>query len=246
MCLYVYMHVCLYVWGRGTRFRLAFHWASRRPWVSHVTNHLAFFMGKISTGPAVPLQPRARVTWKIPKHSPKFFTVSLDRIWCGLVLLCSHGEPSDLRTSIWAVLVGFTFGNPKSTHSGLIWIILTTVSAHPGTCALGETPPLTPPEQRAGRDGAGPSGRWGRGGAGRGGPCRRPGSCEEQRRGRRVEPGPSPSARRHALGLLRHREPLGRLPGGPGSPQQRLLRGRTQCGPARLPALHHLSHPLHR
>lgn len=134
-------------------------------------------MGKISTGPEVPLQPRARDTWKIPKHSPKFkfFAVSLDQIRCGLVLLCSHGDPSDLRTSIWAVLGGFTFGNPKSTHSGLIRIILVMTPTETPRCLRTQARahwvrPHPHPTRAAGGEGWGGAQRQvgaGRDGAGR-------------------------------------------------------------------------------
>lgn len=93
----------------------------------------------------------------------------------------------------------------------------------------------------------------GRGGArevGGGSLTARPGSRSARDRGAEAR-GVSRSRtrarlRRHALGLLRQREPLGRLPGGPGRPQQRLLRGRAQRGAACLLALHHFPHPLHR
>lgn len=51
---------------------------------------------------------------------------------------------------------------------------------------------------------------------------------------------------RHGPGVLRRRGQLHRLQRGPRRAQQRLLRGRAQRGAARLPALHHLPHSLHR
>lgn len=50
----------------------------------------------------------------------------------------------------------------------------------------------------------------------------------------------------HVLGFLWQRQQLGRLQCGCRCPQQRLLPGRPHGGAARLPALHHLSYPLHR
>lgn len=138
---------------------------------------------------------------------------------------------------------------PANLHSGIPdprtpGLVMTPTQTPPRptrqrTCALGETPPS--PHKSIWKGGA-----QRQVGAGRGGPCGSPGCCEGQRRGRRAEPEPSPCARHHAFGLLRHREPLGRLPGGPRSPQQRLLRGRAQRGTTCLSALHHLPHPLHR
>lgn len=51
---------------------------------------------------------------------------------------------------------------------------------------------------------------------------------------------------RHGPGVLRRRGQLHRLQRGPRRAQQRLLRGCAQRGAARLLALHHLPHPLHR
>lgn len=111
------------------------------------------------------------------------------------------------------------------------------VPARPGP--VRSPPPPGPRRCRAGRGG----GSGSAGGAGPAGAADRPPGGGERGTEAREARG---AGRSHALGLLRQREPLGRLPSGPGRPQQRLFRGRAQRGAARLPALHHLPHPLHR
>lgn len=57
---------------------------------------------------------------------------------------------------------------------------------------------------------------------------------------------PSETRHQHVLGILRQRKQHGRVQRRCRRPQQRLLPGRPNIGAARLPALHHLSHTLHR
>lgn len=103
----------------------------------------------------------------------------------------------------------------------------------------------------AGRSRGGP-GREGRAGLGPLGGRRqvraepRPGSPRRPRLDVRGGGAGLRAGSRHGPGFLRRRGQLHRLQRGPRRAQQRLLRGRAQRGAARLPALHHLPHPLHR
>lgn len=120
------------------------------------------------------------------------------------------------------------------------------------------SPPSAPPAPRSGLFGGGAGAERGRGGRSAG-PGPRPGPPPLPAGAGRAAAAPAPpdvrgggggarlrAGSRHGPGVLRRRGQLHRLQRGPRRAQQRLLRGCAQRGAARLLALHHLPHPLHR